>query len=93
MTGTLQEKEAALAQHIRSSSDTSAAVQAQLEEAKAAQQALKEQVEKLETSQVPVPFPQHPSRPAHHPCLSCMCPMPAAFVKLAVQVVQLIPDS
>jgi hypothetical protein len=52
LTRTLQEKEAALKQHIGCSAEATAAVQQQLAEAEAAQQALKEQVDKLEASQV-----------------------------------------
>lgn len=52
VTRTLQEREAALKQHIDSSAEAASAVLQQLDEAKAAQQALKEQVDKLEASQV-----------------------------------------
>lgn len=52
MTRTLQEREAALKQHIDSSAEAASAVLQQLEEAKTAQQSLKEQVDKLEASQV-----------------------------------------
>lgn len=52
VTRTLQEREAALKQHIDSSAEAASAVLQQLEEAKAAQQALKAQADKLEASQV-----------------------------------------
>lgn len=65
MTRTLQEREAALKQHIDSSAEAASAVLQQLEEAKTAQQSLKEQVDKLEASQVCVGFTGWNVAPLH----------------------------
>jgi predicted nuclease with TOPRIM domain len=52
VTSSLQEKEAALKEHINSSSQATSALLKQLEEAKAAQHTMQQQLEKLEAAQV-----------------------------------------
>jgi hypothetical protein len=70
----LKEKEANLKEHVQRGCETSAAQANQVEEAKAAQQALREQVDKLQASQVYTSA--HIRIQNHRSCATASCGRP-----------------